>query len=482
MTAQTEGLIDLERGKVRKRTLGLSSRLLILTVIFVMIAEVLIFVPSMANFRNSWLQDRVVAARTAALVIEAAPADALPETLVRELLMSVGAESIALRIRGIRRLLAAEEAPPMAELSYDLREITGLNSISQSFNTLFFGGSRFMRITGEPVMGGEFIEIVVREAPLRAAMLRFSWNIILLSLAISGITALLVFLSLRSIIVRPVERLTRNITRFAERPDDATRLMQPSGRTDEIGRAEVALQGMQRTLAQQLKQKEHLAALGLAVSKINHDLRNILASAQLISDRLSEVPDPTVQRFAPKLIQTLDRAIQFCQTTLNFGRADERQPVFRRVPLAKLFEDVREGAGLIDGHAIQFENAIDHRHMVDADPEHLFRAGLNLCRNAVQAMESVASPDGKPHTLTVRAREDRDWHWIDIEDTGPGVPDQVKPRLFEAFGGTTRPGGSGLGLAIAADLVRSHGGAISLVERDQGACFRIALPKTGALG
>jgi signal transduction histidine kinase len=198
-----------------------------------------------------------------------------------------------------------------------------------------------------------------------------------------------------------------------------------------------------------------------------------------MSDRLSEVPDPTVQRFAPKLIQTLDRAIQFCQTTLNFGRADERQPVFRRVPLARLFDEIRDGAGLVEGHPVEWVNGISPLHMVDADPEHLFRVGVNLCRNALQAME--ASP-AAGHRLTVTAREDADWHWIDIEDTGPGVPEQVKPKLFEAFSGTTRPGGSGLGLAIAADLVRSHGGAITLLEREKGACFRIALPKLQALG
>jgi signal transduction histidine kinase len=475
----SDTVIDQRSGRLKRRTPGLSSRLLILTVLFVLLAEVLIFVPSIANFRNSWLRDRIASARTAALVLEAAPSEAIPETLVKELLNSAGAEAIALRIKGTRRLLAVGETPPPVDLAYDLRATDWLQSIRQSANTLLLGGDRTLRVTGEAVMGGDFVEIVVREGPLRDAMLRFSWNIILLSLFISCLTAALVFFSLRALIVKPVARLTRNITRFAERPDDATRLMRPSGRSDEIGEAEVALEGMQRTLAQQLKQKEHLAALGLAVSKINHDLRNILASAQLMSDRLAEVPDPTVQRFAPKLIQTLDRAISFCQSTLNFGRADERQPVFRRVPLAKLFEEIRDGAGLTEGHAVAWVNEIAGAHVVDADPEHLFRVGVNLCRNALQAMESA--PDAG-NRLTVRATQDKDWHWIDIEDTGPGVPDAVKPRLFEAFSGTTRPGGSGLGLAIAADLVRSHGGGISLLERERGACFRIALPKLAAVG
>ena len=88
---------------------------------------------------------------------------------------------------------------------------------------------------------------------------------------------------------------------------------------------------MQRDLASMLQQKSHLAALGLAVSKINHDLRNLLTSAQLFSEGLSSLPDPRVQRFAPKLMRALERAIAFCESTLSYGRAQEPPPDRRPV-------------------------------------------------------------------------------------------------------------------------------------------------------
>ncbi len=73
-------------------------------------------------------------------------------------------------------------------------------------------------------------------------------------------------------------------------PESTARIIKPSGRGDEIGVAERELSDMQRDLVSMLHQKSRLAALGLAVSKINHDLRNLLASSQLLSDQLASVP------------------------------------------------------------------------------------------------------------------------------------------------------------------------------------------------
>ncbi len=458
------------------RKLGLSSRLLLLTVLFVMIAEVLIFVPSVANFRNSWLGDRLAAARTAALVLEAAPEEALPEDLIRQLLQNVGAETIALRVKGARRLLAYNDMPPMVRATFDFQTMNAFRSIAESFDILLFGGGRTIRVIDTAAQDGDAVEIVLQEKPLRDAMLRFSGNILVLSLFISGITAALVFLALKRLIVRPVEMLTRSITRFAEQPQDQTRLMRPSGRTDEIGAAETAVAGMQQALSQQLKQKEHLAALGLAVSKINHDLRNMLAAAQLISDRLGAVQDPTVQRFAPKLVQTLDRAIAFCQSTLSYGRADERPPQVEIVRPRELLDEVRDVVDLGEDHPILWDNRVPAEMTLESDPEHLFRIFTNLCRNAVQAMEASAPPAEGRHRLSIVFLAEARGPVFEICDTGPGVPPAVREKLFEAFRGSARPGGTGLGLAIAADLARSLGGSIELVDRGGGACFRLSLP------
>ncbi|MGL4637569.1 MAG: sensor histidine kinase [Beijerinckiaceae bacterium] len=456
---------------------GLSSRLLVLTILFVMLAEVLIFVPSIANFRNSWLNDRLAAARTAALVLEAAPDDALPEQLVKDLLMSVGAETIALRIKGTRRLLAINEMPPMVSAMTDMRQTNAFRSIVDSFQTMLRSGKDALGVIGNAAMEGEFVEIVVLEKPLRDAMWRFAGNILGLSLFISGVTAALVFFALKRVIVRPVERLTSNISRFAQRPDDLTRMMKPSGRTDEIGVAETAVAGMQQALSQQLKQKEHLAALGLAVSKINHDLRNMLSSAQLISDRLGDVQDPTVQRFAPKLVQTLDRAIAFCQSSLAYGRAEERPPQIETVALSALVEETREVSGMFDNHPVFWNNRVPAGFAVEADPEHLFRIITNLTRNALQAMENHPPEAGSSHSFTVTARTtDAGW-LIALQDSGPGIPEALKQKLFDAFHGSTRVGGTGLGLAIAAELARAQGGELTLLPSAKGACFQLFLPK-----
>jgi signal transduction histidine kinase len=457
-----------------RKGFGLSSRLLALTILFVMLAEVLIFVPSVANFRDNWLNDRLTSARTAALVLEAAPEESMPEDLVRQLLESVGAEAIALKVRGTRRLLAITDTPDMVDVVVDLRERMMLRSIRESLSTLASGGNRSVRVIGTPPAGGDFIEIVLNEQPLAEALRRFALNILALSLTISGITATLVYLSLKRLIVSPVERLGSGLTRFAERPQDATRILRPSGRTDEIGSMESAVADMQKQVAQQLAQREHLAALGLAVSKVNHDLRNMLSSAQLISDRLGDVQDPTVQRFAPKLVQTLDRAITFCQATLAYGRAEERAPDLRPIILRQAMEEARAIILVDEGGAVGWANGVPPDMQVMADSEHLYRVAGNLFRNAVQAMETTPAPVGG-HWLAVTARRNGAMVEIEITDTGPGVPPGVAKTMFAAFHGTTRPGGSGLGLAIAAELSRAQGGDIALVEAPGGACFRLTL-------
>jgi signal transduction histidine kinase len=464
----------VERVKEWRRGFGLSSRLLALTILFVMLAEVLIFVPSVANFRDSWLRDRLSAAGTAALVLQAAPDDAIPEDLVKQLLENVGAETIALRIRGTRRLLAISETPAPVERMFDLRSRSFPRSIGESFGVLLSDGEGSIGVVGDPPAGGDFVEIVMPEKPLRDAMWRFALNILALSLFISGLTATLVYLTLRRVIVAPVERLTGSIMRFAERPEDATRLLSPSGRTDEIGNAEAAVSGMQQQIAQQLKQKEHLAALGLAVSKVNHDLRNMLASAQLISDRLGDVQDPTVQRFAPKLLQTLDRAIAFCQATLAYGKAEERAPVLRPVNLRQAMEEAKEIILVDERSGIGWSNGIAPSITVLADAEHVYRIAGNIFRNAVQAMEGHPPP-ARGHWLSVTARMMDGHVEIEMADTGPGVPDAIARTMFAAFHGSGRQGGSGLGLAIAGELARAQGGEIALVPSDGGACFRLRL-------
>jgi signal transduction histidine kinase len=452
--------------------LGLSGKLLWLTVAFVMLAEILIYLPSIANFRSNFLNDRLAAARIAALVLEAIDGDMIPKELETKLLTEVGAVTMAVRSQGARRLLAVSDMPPTVFDEVDLRNDPWWELIADSLMTMIRGGERHLRVVGPGMGNTEFVEIVLPDNPLRQAMLRFSLNILLLSLIISVITAGLVFFALNRLIVWPVLTLARDVTRFAANPEDVSRILTPSPRNDEIGDAQSALASMENALAQELRAKKHLATLGLGVSKINHDLRNLLAAAQLHSDRLSASADPQVQRFVPKLVSALDRAISYCQSSLAYGRAVERAPAKQKLDWAMVVVDMRDSLGLSGEGAVRFISEHPPGLHIEADGEQLLRVLINLGRNASQALEAQGGG-----MLCVKAAQQDNQTIIDITDTGPGVPEKARQTLFEAFKGSMRPGGSGLGLAIAAELVGLHGGTISLIPSEFGAHFRIVLPR-----
>ncbi len=457
---------------------GLSGKLLFLTIVFVMVAEILIYVPSIANFRINWLNDRLAAAHTAALVLEAAPSGMVPESLAKQILESIGARAVAIKMGNERRLLAASNVPSRIAQDIDMREVRWWHAIMHAFDTLLFCmPDDVMRVVGPaPMAHGEFLEIVLDEAPLCKAMWTFSFNIMLLSLVISGITAALVFLALNYLLVRPMRRITDNMVAFRADPENPGRIIVESGRRDEVGTAEEELAAMQRELASMLHQKSRLAALGLAVSKINHDLRNLLASAQLFSDQLSHLPDPKVQRFAPKLMRALERAIAFCQSTLSYGAAQEPPPERKTVVVEPLIEEVHEALGLSLDVPIRWIVSVERGLTVDADHDQLFRVLVNVARNAVQALEGRGARDPARDQIRITGRREGSVVVLEVSDTGPGVPEKARAHMFQAFQSSTRAGGAGLGLAIAAELVRAHGGEIRLVPGTIGATFRITIP------
>jgi len=433
----------------------------VLTILFVMISEILIFVPSIANYRNNWLKDAHRNASVAAAIIAEAPD--VPEQLKIRLLSATDTIAIAHRDGDRRRLLARAAPPPMVDRHVELGNESIFQSILAAFDTLFAPDGRVIRITAMPFGQTEEVDVILDETAMRADMLAYSVNILVLSLVISVMTAVPVYMSLRWLFVRPVRRLARAMVEFAEDPEDEDRVIAPSRRGDEIGDAERSLAAMQHQLTDMMLQRRRLAELGLAVSKINHDLRNLLASAQLFSDRLAMVPDPTVQRFVPKLVRALDRAVGYTSGVLAYGRAGEAPPQRRLIDLNRLAEDVGEVLGL-DGHP-----------EIDADPDQLYRVLLNLCRNAMEALESN-SHDAVVRRLAIAAERAGSVVRIVVSDTGPGIPNSVRQHLFQPFQGSGRKGGTGLGLAIAAELVRAHGGSLVLLDSGAGAAFEITIP------
>jgi signal transduction histidine kinase len=459
-----------------RRVIGLSGRLILLTMGFVLLAEILVFVPSLAGFRRNWIGDRLSAAQMTAVLLSPYPADSPPPEEVEKLLLaSVPPQLIGLRGSGTRWLFTRGTVPAEISRTVDLRDPPWWGPLRGLGMMLLHGSVAPMRLIGPGVpgiSGVEHVEVVIEETQLRAAMLRFTRNFLAISLVVSGITGALMFLALHRFIIRPVRRLTTNIAAFAEAPEDVSRIIVPSQRTDEIGVAERALARMEATLAGELRQKHRLAELGLAVSKINHELRNMLTTAQLLGDHLGKIEDPTVKRITPRLIRTLNRAIEFCGATLAYGRAVEPLPELRPVLLKPLVLEQSDLIQLAPQLPIATEIDIPEHFTVDADPEQFARVLGNVMRNAVQALAS-ANPDDP--RIRISAYRQNGAATIRVADNGPGVPDRLRRRLFNAFE-TERVGGTGLGLSVAHELVRLHGGTITLEDGTVGASFLVTLP------
>jgi signal transduction histidine kinase len=453
---------------------SLSGRFLILTTVFVMLAEVLIFVPSVARFREDYLLARLERAQIASLALEAD--NMISPELEAELLLNAEVYNVVLRRDEMRQLALSSPIPAPINATYDMRDPTAMTLIVDALTTLVDRDERIARVIGNPVRdGGLLIEVTMDEMPLRAAMIDYGLNVLALSAVISVITAFLLFLAVQGLLVRPIKRVVGHMQSYAKSPEDARRIIAPSARVTELRDAEMALQSMQVELTGALKQKERLAQLGGAVAKVSHDLRNILTSAQLFTDRIEGSDDPLVKRMAPKLVGSITRAVNLCETTLAFGRVDEPAPALTRVNLARIVSDVFDSERLAAGDDdISFAEDIPVGMTLRADGEQLYRAIFNLVRNARQAITAT----GKAGEISIKGFEDDNAWWIVVSDTGPGLPPKAKEFLFQPFQGGARKGGSGLGLVIAADLVRGHGGRLDLASTGvDGTVFKIQLPK-----
>lgn len=463
-----------------RREVRLSTKLVALTAVFVFAAEILVFVPSIAHFRVNRLQEMIQRAELVALSLENTPD--VGRAVQDRLLASMDASTIAVRSGTMRRLVAMAEQPSRIDSVVDLGTSEPVSPIADVLEMLAAGDGRTIRLVGAPAEDGAVVDLVLAETPIRQATVRFAGRLLAISAAVLMVVAVLIFFGLRRLFLEPLDRLSTAMAEFAADPENPARIIRPSGRRDEMGAAEARLAELQTELAGSLAQKKHLADLGVAVSKINHDLRNMLASAQLITDRLSSIPDGTVQRFVPKLVGTLDRAIGYSRAVLDYGKTGEAPPERRLIALRRLAEDVGDMLGRREGPEgarlegdVGFDIDVALNLEVDADPDQLFRVLLNLVRNATQAFEADTEP-ALVRRIRVAATRSGTVVTIAVSDTGPGVPDKARENLFRPFQGGFRRGGTGLGLAICAELVRAHGGTIELVDRGPGATFEVAIP------
>ncbi len=449
---------------------SLSARLLVLTIFFVMLAEFLIYAPSIARFRKVFLESAITKAHLATMTLDAVPDNMVSRDIERELLFYSGAYEIIIKHPGRSPRIIRDAIPQPVDATYDLRQGTPMIWMRDAFDALTQKKGRLLRIIGEaPRDTSSIIEIVIDETPMRNAMYDYSVRIIGLSIVISLITAGLVFLSLQWLIVRPMGRITRNMASFREDPEDTMKTLPPQDRTDEIGIAQRELAVMQNELRAALRQKTRLAALGAAVAKINHDLRNSLSTAVLASDRLTNIDDPEVKKLAPRLYKAIDRAITLCSHTLDYA-GDGSLKLFPT--LFHLHELVAEAGAAMAAPELSHSPGWDNRVSMDmdltADREQLFRAFINLGKNAAQAGAK---------NIRINAEKNETSVIISISDDGQGLSAKARKNLFQPFAGSTRDGGSGLGLAIVSDIMEAHGGRIMLVKSNaKGTTFRLELP------
>ena len=461
-------MMDLFFG--RRFLTGLSGRLLALTICFVMLAEVSIYLPSVARYRDAYLREQIVKAHLAALALQGNPDQGITDPLAMDLLRHAGAHAIVLKVPERRMLMLSDRVPPKVDATFNLLHGSLLDSIGAAMVTLVQRDNRVLRVIGStPRDPDALVEVLLDETPLRRAMYAFSWRILTLSVIISLITAGLVYVVLQWLMVRPILRLTESMVRFRNNPEDEGITIRTSRRGDEIGVAERELAAMQGQIRQALRQKARLAALGTAVAKIHHDLRNTLASAVLASDRLANIDDPEVQRLAPRLYQAIDRAVALTSRTLEFARDEAtplRQSMFRLRDLLAEVDEAVHGPEAAAPQVAADGSGLDV--LIAADRSQLFRVFSNLALNAAQAGARSVRFETQASDGLVR---------IDVSDDGPGIPPEVRDKLFLPFVTGGRKVGSGLGLVIAREIVTAHGGALGLVRTDgAGTVFRVELP------
>ncbi|MGF1500411.1 MAG: sensor histidine kinase [Paracoccaceae bacterium] len=456
---------------------GLSGRLLVLTILVVMLVEVVIFVPSVSRFRVAYLEERVMRANIATMVVLASPDGMVTEDLSRELLQNAEVINIALQRGESRALMLSEPVVPPVAATYDLRTVSTLDLILQALSRLAKGPARaeIIRVIAETASTpSRVIEITMDARPLAEALRDYGWRILKLSLIISLFTAAVVFVLIRRLVVGPLLAVIDNVREFQANPDDARNVIRPSGQSGEVAEAERAIAEMEADVIRALKERARLAQLGEALAKISHDLRNMLAAQQLMVDRLERSDDPMVNRVMPKIIASLNRAIHLCQRTLDFGRAEETEPEFRDVALHALVQEVTETVGISEeSYPVRARIDIEPGRTVPADPEQLYRVLANLIRNASEAISAT----GRTGEVSISAWCEASEEVILVADTGPGLPMSAREHLFKPFKGGARRGGTGLGLSIAHELVAAHGGRLELLRSTtEGTAFAIRLP------
>jgi signal transduction histidine kinase len=450
---------------------SLSARVLWLTVSIILIAEILLLMPSLGRDRQAWLWMHVTQAHLAAFPA-AVSAGALDLKTEDALLKLSDTTSIRLAEPGRLIVVMRRDRPlPPPDVTVNLANEPLVASIWRAEQSVIGLGPKWLRvIAASPLQNNAMLDITVSGTDLTQHLRDYTTHILVLSLIIALVTGSLVFAVLDQLLVRPMRILTASIVGFRHAPEQNGQddLIWLAGRgEDEISRAASELKLLQDEMRAALWRNARLAAVGTAVAKISHDLRNILSSALLVADRLQETEDPTIKRAARTLIPAMERAVQLVSRTVNFAREGPPAIIRTSVVLRDLIDETAL-ALRPDETGVTIENNVPGTLALALDREQIYRVLVNLMRNAMEAgANHVAISVGGVNGMTR----------LNIRDNGPGLPQLVQENLFKPFTGSGRHGSTGLGLTIARDLVRAHGGELQLAQTGpDGTVFVMELP------
>lgn len=455
------------------------TRLLLLMVMSVLITQVLAFIPAIGIMQNRWLENQIKSAITLSYIVLDDKKFVLDNDLQNSILSATDSLVLSLtRNDGSVVTIQKNGQDIHVDRMIDLKKYNETAAAIDALAKLFVNKSSVIRLQTPIADSHQIFSMTFDDLRLRKAIFSFALQFFMISLIIAIVVTTIIYLIVYELLVRPSRNLYIQMLNFVAEPDNPNRIIIPGSRRDEMGMAQQRIAAIESELQKNHARQKHLANLGLAVSKINHDMRNILSSAQLISDHLAEVNDPLSKRLTPKLIHTIDRAIGYTQSVMAYGRTQEQKPHLQLLSLHVMLNDIKDNLAVFGQEFVHIDNDVSENFEILADEEQLTRVLTNLLRNAVQAMTIPGELEkDQPRNITITASYEKNAAIIDVIDTGPGLPAKAKEHLFAPFYGSASFEGTGLGLAICFELIRGHGGGIELVEGgSHGAHFRICMP------